>query len=42
MKNYFDGVIIGSAVVDIIAEKRENSRGTVAEFITSLKTALDA
>lgn len=41
MKNYFDGVIIGSAVVDIIAEKRENSREAVAEFIRSLKSALD-
>ncbi len=41
MKNYFDGVIIGSAVVDIIAEKKENSVGSVAELVRSLKSALD-
>lgn len=40
MKNYFDGIIIGSAVVDIVAEKGENSREYVAEFIRSLKSAL--
>lgn len=40
MGNYCDGVIVGSAVVKIIAENGKNSVQKVGEFVRSLKGAL--
>jgi tryptophan synthase alpha chain len=40
MASYCDGVIVGSAIVDIVARERENSVPKVADFVTSLKRVI--
>ena len=41
IKKYCDGVIVGSAVVDIICENSKNCEKPVYEFTSSLRKALD-
>lgn len=41
MKNYCDGVIVGSAIVKLIEEHGKNSVIPVAEFVKSLRIAID-
>lgn len=41
MKQYCDGVIVGSAIVDIMSREKENAPAAVGEFIRSLRAALD-
>ena len=41
IKKYCDGVIVGSAVVDIIGENSKNCAKPVYEFTSSLRKALD-
>lgn len=41
LKQYCDGVIVGSAIVRIIGEHGQNSLPYVREFVSSLKEALD-
>lgn len=41
MSAYADGVIVGSAIVKIIAEKRENSVDDIYNFVHSLRMAID-
>lgn len=41
MASYADGVIVGSAIVKIVAEKQENSPDSIAEFVSSLRNAVD-
>ena len=42
LSQYFDGVIIGSAIVNIIEEKKNNASSFVSQYIKSLRTALDS
>jgi len=35
-----DGVVVGSAIIDIVAEHGTNAAGPVREFVASLKTAM--
>lgn len=42
MASYCDGAIMGSAVVNIIAEHKENSPKYVGEFIKSIRTEMDS
>ena len=41
IKKFCDGVIVGSAVVDIIGENSKNCAKPVYEFTSSLRKALD-
>ena len=41
MAAYADGVIVGSAIVKIVAEKRENCPDSIYEFVSSLRKAID-
>lgn len=41
MKGYCDGVIVGSAIVKLVAQYGEHSDGPVGEFAASLRAALD-
>lgn len=41
MKKYCNGVIIGSAIVKLVEEHKEESEKPVFDFVKSLKTALD-
>ena len=41
MAAYADGVIVGSAIVKIVAEKRENCSDSIYEFVSSLRKAID-
>jgi tryptophan synthase alpha chain len=40
MAQYADGVIIGSAIVNIVAQYGENSIPYVSEFVKSIKEAI--
>ena len=40
MSSYCDGVIVGSAIVKIVAEYGKNSVPKVGEFVKSLKEAI--
>ena len=40
MAKYADGVIIGSAVVKIIAEYKENAADKLAEYVSEIKRAI--
>lgn len=42
MSQYADGVIVGSAIVNIIAEKREKAPEFVYNFVKSLRDGLDS
>jgi tryptophan synthase alpha chain len=37
-----DGVVVGSAIVELIAEHRENAPQYVEAFVASLRRAMDA
>ncbi len=41
MSKYCDGVIVGSAIVKIVGDEKENSPKAVGEFVKSLRDALD-
>ena len=41
MAAYADGVIVGSAIVKIVAEKRENCPDSIYEFVSSLRKEID-
>ncbi len=42
MKNYCNGIIVGSAIVKLIEEHKESSVQPVSEFVSSLRKAIDA
>lgn len=41
MSQYCDGVIIGSAIVHLVEEYKENAVTEIEKFVTSIRTALD-
>lgn len=41
MQRYCDGVIVGSAIVKVIAEKKEAAAGPVYDFVRSLREGMD-
>lgn len=41
ISKYFDGVIVGSAIVEIIEKEKENAEKFVFDFVKSIRQALD-
>ena len=41
MKGYCDGVIVGSAIVDLVGREKQNAPKAVGEFVRTLRTVLD-
>lgn len=42
MKGYCDGVIVGSAIVDLVGREKEKAPAVVGEFVRTLRAALDS